>query len=308
MDSVALTDVLSSLCRTGDIAAQIVHIDHGVREDSAAAADLVEAFATSLGLPFHLRRLSPDVLGRHPGVGIEEALRRERYRAVADVAVSIGADAIAVGHHQRDQAETVLLHLIRGAGLAGASGMREWSDFDVPWWLRDEPRTRLRVWRPFLAEPYSVIQTWHESQGLPLAEDETNANHTFRRNAIRHDILPRLESIMPGSTGNLARFAELAAVDDASLQRLAGEILGTRNAGTLDRAVLMHLDVALQRRIVRQWLETHRFDGELSLDRIDAVCELARRNRSGAVVEIGAGWHVRIDRGVLSVRLAKRVP
>lgn len=308
MDSVVLAHALGALHRTGEIQAEILHVDHAVRDDSARDARIVEALAADLGMPFHLRRLEPGVLARHSGAGPEEALRRERFLAYVDVAASVGAAAVAVGHHQRDQAETVLLHLIRGAGLAGASGMREWSGIDVPWWVGDENRQSLRLWRPLLSESYETIEEWHAKHALPLAEDETNLEPVYRRNLIRHQVLPQLEAIAPGAIGNLARFAGLAAEDEAWLEYEAGEVLDALDDDALDRTLLLGTGVAIQRRIVRRWLLASGFSGELTLDRVDAVRELARRNRSGAIVEIGTGWRVRMDRGVLSVEAEKRVP
>lgn len=308
MDSVVLAHVLGELARTGAIEAQVVHVDHAVRDDSSQDAGIVEVFAAELGMVFHLRRLQPGILDRHPGTGLEEALRRERYQAFADVATTIGADAVAVGHHQQDQAETVLLHLIRGAGLAGASGMREWSDIEVPWWVPGGVRRSISVWRPILDEPYTEITTWHAEHDLPLAVDETNAERIFRRNVIRHDVLPLLETISSGATGSLARFAGLAAEDDAWLENEAVRVLDESADRNLDRTRLLGADDPIQRRIVRRWLRRSGFDDELSLDRVDAVREMARRNRSGAVVEIGAGWRVHLNKGVLSVLPGKRVP
>src|SRR5690606_22762763 len=128
----------------------LVHVDHRVREDSPEAVSLVRQLGATLQIPVIVRQLDPGVIAGHAGSGPEEAMRRERYRAYEEVSSDVGGDAIALAHHQRDQAETVLLHLIRGAGLQGASGMREWADIPVPWWSRTERPANLRVWRPLL--------------------------------------------------------------------------------------------------------------------------------------------------------------
>jgi tRNA(Ile)-lysidine synthetase-like protein len=300
-DSVVLAHLLMGLVRTGTIRAGIVHVDHGVREDSFQAAKMVEAFGASLGMPVYTVRLPDGLVAGHPGAGTEEALRRERYRAFADVSHQTGADMVALAHHRQDQAETVLLHLIRGAGLHGAAGMREVTSIDVPWWAASRETKPLRLWRPLLTESASEIATWHAEHGLPVAEDATNEDRQYRRNAVRHDVLPELETIFPGAVANLARFADLAAEDDDYLEHLAGERALAQPDGDLHRRAITDTDTAIQRRVVRRWILASDYDGELTSDRIDAVRGLAERNRSGAQVEIGAGWVVGISGGVLSL-------
>lgn len=303
-----LADVLDILARTGEIRAGIVHVDHAVREDSAEAASVVEALAADLGMPFYLRRLEPGIAERHPASGPEEAMRRERYLAFADVAAIVGADAVAVAHHQRDQAETVLLHLVRGSGLAGASGMREWTGLEVPWWTSADAGRPLTVWRPLLTESFESLVEWHVAERLPLSDDPSNDDGMFRRNVIRHEILPELESIAPGAVRNLARFAGIAAEDEAALDAAARETAGAPARDVLPRSVLVDASIAIQRRIVRNWLLQRGAGTELSLERVDAVRELARRNRTGAVVEIGEGWQVRLERAGLTAISDERVP
>jgi tRNA(Ile)-lysidine synthase TilS/MesJ len=112
-------------------------------------------------------------------VGREEALRRERYRIFADVVSSLDDAVLVLAHQQGDQAETVLLHLTRGAGIRGAAGMRSLATMRVPWWDDGnvEDGVVLTVWRPLLAEPAGVVRAYAESLGLPIAEDSSNAGH-----------------------------------------------------------------------------------------------------------------------------------
>lgn len=301
-DSVAMASVLSALVRTGTITAAVVHVDHRLREASHDAAIGTEKIAETLRLPFHLVELDPESVNRHVGVGPEEALRRERYLALSRVARRTQADAIAVAHHERDQAETVLLHLVRGAGLHGATGMREWSTIDVPWWSSDEYPRALTVWRPFLRESWEEIEDAIQDSGLPVFTDESNDDRRYRRNAIRHDVLPMLEEISPGATVNIARFAELAGEDDDLLDRMASQRLQLQPDKDLHRRAIVDQARAIQRRVIQQWVDRCGFDGDLTTNRIDAVCHLAERNRSGAQLDLGAGWIVRLNQGVLSLQ------
>ena len=301
-DSVALAWVLAALARTGAATASIVHVDHKQRSSSALAAEGTQKIAAMLGLPFHLMSLESDALAEHVGVGPEEALRRERYRAMARIARETQSDALAVAHHERDQAETVLLHLVRGSGLHGATGMREWSTLDVPWWPSDDYSRALTVWRPFLRERWDTIEEIAVGSRLPIHFDDSNEQRRYRRNAVRHDVLPLLEGIASGAVGNIARFAELAGEDDDLLDAMAGDRLKVQPDGDLHRRAIVDQPRAIQRRVVQQWLDQRGFDGELTTNRIDAVCGLAERNRSGALVEMGDGWIVMLEQGVLALR------
>ncbi len=301
-DSVALAWVLAALARTGAVTASIVHVDHQQRSASALAAEGTAKVAATLGLPFHLVTLDVDVLAEHAGVGPEEALRRERYRAMARIARETQADALAVAHHQRDQAETVLLHLIRGSGLHGATGMRAWSTLDVPWWSSGDFPRALTIWRPFLPERWETIEEIAAESRLPVFIDDSNEQRRYRRNAVRHDVLPLLEAIASGAVGNIARFAELAGEDDDLLDAMAGERLKVQPDGDLHRRAIVDQPRAIQRRVVQQWLDRLGFDGDLTTNRIDAVCNLAERNRSGSQVQMGDGWTVMLEQGVLSLR------
>src|SRR5205823_6991315 len=136
--------------------------------ESSADAAACRRLAVELGLPLIEVPLSPGLPERHPGVGVEEAARRERYVALAQAAQDVGSAVVAVAHHREDQAETVLLHLLRGAGLSGATGMAEMSRLTVPWWKprADRESRTIDLWRPFLDEPRSTVRGYADATGL----------------------------------------------------------------------------------------------------------------------------------------------
>jgi len=301
-DSLALLGAAASLQRLGVLEVNALHVDHGIRPDSAVEARQAVEVARSLGVECEIRTLPVDAVGHHAGVGIEEALRRERYQAFADAAERSGAYAVALGHHQRDQAETVLLHLLRGSGIRGASGMRELSELEVPWWEGDGAANRrvVRIWRPFLAEPAETVQGFAQSLGLPIVEDESNADVTFRRNAIRHQVLPVLESVSPGAVGNVARFALLAAQDSDELDRQASLALDDADdPGVLQVGVLEKLPLAVRRRVVLQWCRRRARGVEIPLNRVEEILRVAGGKGRERRVEIGSGWSVQVSGGGL---------
>lgn len=295
-DSLALLWLLRDLARLEDIALQAVHVDHGTRPESAADAEVVRDNARALGVPLVVQRLPEDVLTRHPGVGPEEAMRRERYLVFSRLAEEFGA-VMAVGHHRRDQAETVLLHLLRGAGLDGVAGMREISSIPVPWWEAGEG-VELSIWRPLLGESYQDVRSVAERSGLPIVEDPSNLDLGYRRNAIRHQVLPGLEAAFPGADATLARFARLAATDAEELERQAGAALeSVRQEPGLDRRQVMALQSAIRGRVVRRWLAERLPPGiEIPANRVEALLAVAGTNGPVRAVEIADGWSVDVSR------------
>lgn len=299
-DSLALVVLLKDLERLGLLRLVAVHVDHGVRPGSDQEAQTVATVAGQLEVAFRAERIGDGNLARHTGVGVEEAMRRERYRILADAAADLGADAIATGHHRRDQAETVLLHLMRGAGTHGAAGMREISAMTVPWWPDRGDVRGVTLWRPLLREEPSALRALVEAQHLPIVDDPSNRSEAYRRNAVRHRVLPLLETVVPGAEGNLAAFAERAAEDDEALDAIARDAL-SGVGDRLPRIALAGAPVAIQRRMIRGWIALRAPGVDLTADRTEAVRLLVERNEGGKAVEIGAGWSVRLEAGSVVV-------
>lgn len=301
-DSLALVVLLKELERLGLLRLVAAHVDHQVRPESGDEAAAVAVVAGQLDVAFGWTRIEPEAIARHPGVGLEEAMRRERYRALAAIAAEEGAIAVATGHHRRDQAETVLLHLLRGAGTGGAAGMREVSTLTVPWWSVAEPAMPLTLWRPLLGEDPALLRAMVESRGLPIVEDPSNRSEAFRRNSLRHRVLPLLEAIVPGADGNLASFAARAAEDDDALDAIVEGIIAVLPSAARDRLpriVLGERPIAIQRRLIRRWVADVAPAVELTADRTEAIRVLAERNEGDKTVQIGGGWSVRLERGDL---------
>lgn len=301
-DSVALLDVLAVLQRAGVVAVRAVHVDHGVRETSADEAVVVAAVGASLGIEVVVRQIAPERLAAHTGVGREEAMRRERYLIFAEEALRWGTDLVAVAHHRDDQAETVLLHLLRGSGLRGAGGMRPMSALPVPWWEVGEGLL-LRIWRPLLSETAFSLRAYAMSLGVPIVDDPSNDDRTYKRNVIRHDLLPMLEQISPGAATTLARFADAVSVEDTLLESLAGEALAQlADDRVLERSVVLAAPEGLRRRVVWRWLQQQVPSGtEVSLERVDAVRGALEVRGGVREVQVAEGVSVMVTRDAATV-------
>jgi tRNA(Ile)-lysidine synthase len=306
-DSLALAAALRWVQASLAVEPVLVHVDHRLRASSAEEAMRAASLADSLDLEFQIVAVSTPPTDTHPGVGVEEAARRERYRILFSVAERCGARAVATAHHRGDQAETVLLHLLRGSGVHGAAGMAERSPSPVPGTatLHDISLEYLEIepwlWRPLLNEPRGVIETYVAKLGLTSIEDPSNDDPSLRRNALRHEVLPVLEAHFPGAEAALARYATLAAEDDRALEAIALRLLkeGVDPGGRLARAPLHRQPAAIQRRVIRRWLAESTGASMLSAERTDAVLLLAQSGRGGTALEIGEGWTVRLGRGML---------
>jgi tRNA(Ile)-lysidine synthase len=309
-DSLALAAAFRWVQASLGVEPVLVHVNHRLRASAGDEAKRAAHLAESLNLEFQAIKVSMPPTDLHSGVGMEEAARRERYQCLFAAAAQRGARAVATAHHRGDQAETVLLHLLRGGGVHGAAAMAERSAPPIP--AADSPRDISQenegdlawLWRPLLDESCAVIEVYAAKLGLAPIEDPSNSDTALRRNALRHDVLPLLETHFPGAATALARYAALAGEDDRALQALALPILraGVDPGGRLAAASLRTQPLAIQRRVIRGWLEEAMNSSWLSAERTDAVLLLAQSDRGGAALEIGEGWTVCLERGMLRVQ------
>jgi len=245
-DSVAMLDALLLLAPARGFRVIAAHLDHGLRPGAKDDAAFCRELCGRLGVP--LREGSADVAARarRDGGGVEEAAREERYAFLRGVKEKEEAAAIAVAHTRDDQAETLLLRLVRGAGRRGLAAMRERSG---------------DLWRPLLAVSRAEVLDHLRARALPSREDPTNADPSFLRNRVRAELLPYLESrLNPSARETLARAAALLAEEDDLLAELAGALwtrVARRDgpAAVLDREALRRAPRALARRALRRALE-----------------------------------------------------
>ena len=200
-DSLALLHLLAGLGLGERL--QALHVHHGLSANAGRWAEFCADHCRRLGVAFTLERVTVD---RASGLGPEAAARAARYAAFA----RCPADVLLLGHHQGDQAETVLFNLLRGAGVAGAAA------------IPGERRAgQLCILRPLLAVSRGEIEAWARVHGLAWITDESNEDTGLTRNFLRHDVLPLLASRFPGVERNLARAAANFAEADALLGELA---------------------------------------------------------------------------------------
>lgn len=197
-DSVCLAHWLSVQGRKKNLTVALVHVHHGLRGRAADAdARFVKTLGAGLGLPVAIVRAPVRALAAERGLGLEEAGRKERYRVLGARARRGRFTAVATGHQLDDQAETVLLHLLRGTSLEGLGGIAP----------RRELVSGVDLIRPLLPLTRAEVRLYLKVHGLDSREDATNADPKFTRNWVRAEVLPLLERRAPGVKERLAKIA-----------------------------------------------------------------------------------------------------
>ena len=245
-DSVALIHALSRLRSSKNVVVKAVHVQHGLRgEDSAEDERFVRLLCQELQIPLIVEKAN--LTGDMHTPGMETMARDCRRQIFARQMKAMSADALLTAHHQDDQAETVLMHLLRGSGMQGLCGMQTAAPFGDS-----------LVIRPFLKLPKQQLRQVLEAENLPFREDGSNQETVTPRNAIRLMLMPQLETLFPGSAGHMARLAETLAQDEACLSAL-GDDVWQQAAYTRAPLFMLSLQVlekspeAIRRRVLRRW-------------------------------------------------------
>lgn len=291
-DSVALLHILHEISVI-HMPLQLIcaHVHHGFRpEESDAEAEEVQNIAWKLGLPFEMIRVNVPAYMRESGKGPQEAARELRYSFLHDTAAKWGSQHIAMAHHGDDQAETVLLHLLRGSGPAGLAGMRL---------ARKEKNVQLL--RPLLRMYKADLIEFCKYYGLSYVTDSTNLTSKYRRNAIRMDVLPFLGQYNEQLTPSLNRLAETMAEEndfmEASTLSVYEELVRLDNGRYMfSIASYRELPVALQRRLIKLILNYLPSDSEnLDFRKIETV-------RLRLLQEQPSTWSLDLGGGAVGVR------
>ena len=250
-DSVALILIRNSLRKEFNLNLYIAHLDHQLRKNSYQDKEFVELLAKKLNLPFTSAKIN--LLGLAKKGSIEETARQERLRFLFGVAKGVDANKIALGHNQNDQAETVLMRLIRGTGLYGLGSIL--------------PKRKIGNWviiRPLIETPRDIIESYLKRKRIKPRIDLSNKDTIYFRNRIRNCLIPQLiKDYNPNIKEVLANVAEIAACDYDYLERVALKALDrlksprVSHRGNLVRGMRLNLNklsklhLSIQRLVLR---------------------------------------------------------
>jgi tRNA(Ile)-lysidine synthase len=247
-DSMALLDAAATHAHAKKIFLAVGHVDHGLRGTSSAAdAAFVRRETLRRGLPFQLMRVPVKAFAAREKMGLEQAARTLRYQALARMARRLTCDAVLTAHTLNDQAETMLMNLIRGTGPDGLGGMTPTSSWPVPGRPGDKQPTLIR---PFLDVTREEIIAHLRRSHTPSREDATNADPTFFRNRVR-PLVGLFEKERPGFLDRMGRLASLLQ-DEETYWKTTVAALCRRNK--IEAATFKKYHTALQRRILRHRL------------------------------------------------------
>ncbi len=277
-DSVALLSLLHRLVQSWRLTLTVVHCNYGLRgAESDGDESFVRDFCQERHLPLVTHR--PLLVKRRQHSSLQAMARETRYAFMRQLAHEVEADRIVVGHTANDQAETVLMWMLRGAGMTGLAGMS---------YVRQD-----RVIRPLLASTREEVLAYLDQEGLSYRRDSSNEKPLYHRNRIRRELLPVVMKLAPAAVRLLQRQTDVLREDERYLEQVTSDLvrrLVSRASGgeqQVDRQAFIELPVALQRRFVRAILRTYDAEGRASsLRLVESVRQIFLKGKSGAQLSL----------------------
>jgi len=273
LDSVALLSVLAGLAPGMRFSLRAVHVNHGISPNADRWAEFCAALCTRAGVPLEVAQVD---IGPYRDLGLEGAARKARY----EVFSRVEADFVVLAQHRDDQAETLLLRLLRGAGLRGLAAMSG---------LRPIAGGRASLLRPLLEVARADIEEFARARGLEWVEDESNADIFRHRNFLRHKVLPAIEEEFPAARAAIARAAGHLAEAGGLLDAMAqSDLEGCNDGGAVDVPALLGMGEARAKNVLRYWCDTHGIE-PLSAARLAELLRQLKESRAEARTGLAAG-------------------
>ena len=267
-DSLALLHYLANNQEKFDIEVVAIHVDHEIRENSYIDADFVKEKAREWGIRFYKFRVDAPKIAKEKGISLESAAREARYGVFKTLLKKGLIDKIALAHHISDQAETILMHLFRGAGIAGAKGMNAISD-------------KVYV-RPFLNTTKDEILQYLAENHLDYCEDETNEDISYNRNFVRNVLMKEIKSRWPNVEQALVNFAKSVKDDDEYINKqIYAEAIITEDRVVKIPTSYFLYDKALVSRIIFRAVKSIGINQDIERKHIEAISELALKGDNG---------------------------
>jgi len=287
-DSLCLLDLLVK----AGIPVVVGHVNHGLRAEAEAESLRVAQLCRGYQVPFECHRADVRTIAQKAHQSIEEAARKVRYQFLFQLAVAHNAQAVLVAHNQDDQAETILMHFLRGSGMKGLRGMdyrhlpNEWSNI-IP------------LVRPLLDVPRSEILAYCRENHLEPAFDETNNDTTYFRNRLRQELVPYLETYTPNIRQRLATMADVVRQEDEYLEEVGSSAISrfvnASGAGyfVMNKEEMCNLHPAITRRVLYTLMkklnpETPNF----AFGIIDAAAKFALAPSKSGQMELAGGLEI----------------
>ena len=288
-DSAALLHILCQLSKSLGFTVYAAHVNHGLRGTAADADErFSEALCKQLGVEFYVLRADVKGEAKKRGMSEELAGRCVRYEFFDKLAAENNIDRIATAHHKNDNAETILMNFVRGTGIKGLCGI---------------PYTRGNIIRPLLDSTRSEIERYCGENGIEYVTDLTNLDTVYTRNKARHILIPEIErEFNPAFVDTITHNAQLLMVEeDYMSSETERAYTDTVSDGAADVEKLCKLHPAIALRVIRKMTDAVCGKEDISAAVMRAVLELAKKNRTGARLDVARGAYAVIEYGRLII-------
>jgi len=295
IDSMVLFDIMTKLAKTGMFAELVIaHIDHMLRgEESDCDKELVVQTCIKNNIKCFVHKVDIQKICNDKKISIEMAAREARYTFFEKCCNENNFNCIITAHNADDQAETVLLRLIRGTTLTGITGIKSCSSFKG-----------LKLIRPMLECTRTEIEQYAKKNNINWREDSSNSKNDYLRNKIRHNIVPFITSeINPAFLKNITKMTRQFKIDDDFIEKQADAI--KQNAlqdGWLDFRVIADIDTALQNRVIRGWLGTHIPPAQIDNQTINKIHKLHDSDKATCHLEIQNNYIIKKSYDIFSIQ------
>ena len=266
----------------------VVSVNHNLRPEGAFDCNFVKQYCQEQGVTFFYKSIMVQQYATDAKLSIETAGRQLRYKAIEEVADTYGFDTICLAHHADDNAETVLLHLVRGGGLRGVAGIR---------------RRQGRYFRPLLKYSKKDILNYAEQNQLPYVEDKTNSDTRYKRNLVRHEIIPALQEINPNALFAINAFANIAREEDEFLDGLAdiSFVHFEENSATIPLQPFKRLHPVLQARVLRKIMRKLGYFKDVEQRHVSDLLKLTRSTNGENKIDLPFGLVARRSYDLLTI-------
>ena len=260
MDSMALLHYALNNANNLGIEVVAINVEHGIRgEESISDTNFVKDYCAKNDIPLFCYAVDSVKVAKEQKLSIEQSARKLRYECFFDAIAKGKCDKVATAHHQSDNAESILFNILRGTGIKGARGI--------------EPNYNDKIIRPMLGVQKGDVQEYVNKNGIPFVTDKTNFDDDYTRNFLRLNVIPKIKEVFPEMEQSLTRFAEICALDDDFMQKLAikSVVLNQANASInlpIERAIFNRsVIIALKSLGVKKdWEKTH-------IDSVYSLCD-----------------------------------
>ena len=278
-DSVAMLFLIREWCRMKHKQFCVFHVDHSMRNTSSADAEWVKQLCQEHNIEFFSRKATKEDLENNRNLGSEGWARNFRYSSFASMLKESNSDIIVTGHNSGDQAETIIMRMMRGSSWKGIQGIKSQVTLNFD-------NTNLKMWRPILNISRKELAQFLKSIGQTWREDETNQTDLYLRNKIRHRLMPLLEEIYKGSVDHIIALGADAAQLQKDLHNRALKYLKKYfNNEKNQIMVAKKPETSLRREVIRIWLEKNNFGEAINRSVIERIDDLWLIKNNGRAVK-----------------------